>query len=72
MTDDTYRNSTVEPIKGATVNLNRFITTGAQRRCIASLIVAKSWLEKDSTAYTQSVVERCLDTAIRELKRYSD
>ena len=72
MTDDTYRNSTVEPIKGTSVNFNTWLYTGVKHRCLASLMAAKFWLEKDSTAYTKSVVERCLDAAIRELKRHSD
>jgi len=66
---DTYRNSTVEPIKDTTVNFN---TTKAQDRCTASLIVAKFWLEKDLTACRREYIERCLNVAIRELKRHSD
>ena len=66
---DTYRNSTVEPIRKPTVN---FKTTGSQRRCLASLMVALYWLKLDLTADTKLTIERCLDATIRELKRHSD
>ena len=69
MTDDTYRNSTVEPIKDTTVN---FKTTGSQHRCLASLMVAMFWLERDLTADIKLTIGRCFDTAIRELKQHSD
>ena len=69
MIDDTYRNSTVEPIKDTTVN---FQTAGPQRRCQHALIAAMFWLERDLTADTKLTIGRCLDTAIRELKQHSD